>query len=155
MKLNFRKLDPKAFTPTRAYPFDSGLDVYSIKDTHIILPQQCSLVETGLSFQLPEPEKVRYNRKWVTVAYELQARSKSGLALKNMLGLGNGVGTIDSGYTGEVKGIMFNYGTEPQEIKFGQKIFQLVLCPVIIPELVEEQFEDGDRGFNGYGSTGV
>lgn len=152
----FKKLKPNAIPPTRAHSKDSGADLYSISETHIIEPQECSLIETGLAFKIPPPEYWNINGSLVEIVWELQARSKSGLALKEMLGLGNGIGTIDNSYTGEVKGIFFNFGKRPKKVMYGQKIFQIVLCPIVIANYYEvDDFEDGERGANGYGSTGV
>jgi dUTP pyrophosphatase len=90
---------------------------------------------------------------------EIQVRPKSGLALKEGLTVLNTPGTVDSGYDGEVKVIMYNTNTKPYNIKKGQKIAQAVLCPVINGKFVQlqmvDKIEDSERGSNGFGSTGI
>ena len=63
--------------------------------------------------------------------YEIQIRSKSGLALNQGLMVLNSPGTVDSGYQGEVKIIIFNTTNQKIKIEKGQKVAQAVLCPVV------------------------
>jgi dUTP pyrophosphatase len=100
-------------------------------------------VPTGLSFEIP-------------FGYEIQARPRSGLAIKNGLSLVNSPGTIDADYRGEVKVILINQGNEDFEIKDQDRIAQLVIAPVI-QAVFEEATELGEtlRGSGGFGSTGV
>lgn len=81
---------------------------------------------------------------------------RSGNAAKKGLTLANSVGVIDSGYRGEVKGIMVNLGSDPVTINSGERIMQLVLVPfltaVVTPVL---ELDETERGENGFGSTGV
>ena len=65
-------------------------------------------------------------------------------------------GTIDSGYIGEIKAVLFNHSWKPIKIKKGQKITQLVLMPIITPELEwVDSLEDTERGSGGFGSSGL
>ena len=100
------------------------------------------LIPTGVFIQLPE-------------GYEAQIRARSGLAANHGISLVNGIGTIDSDYTGEVKIILINHGTEPFEIKDQERVAQLILAPVVQAhfQLVEE-LSDTIRGSGGFGSTG-
>lgn len=78
--------------------------------------------------------------------------SKSGLMSKEGL---TSRGTIDCGYTGSIRVVLFNHGTNKTIIKKGQKISQLVVMPIITPELeVVDSLEDTERGSGGFGSTG-
>lgn len=62
---------------------------------------------------------------------------------------------IDAGYTGSICVKLYNHGPKAVEIKKGQKISQLVLLPIITPELeAVEKLEDNERGNGGFGSTG-
>jgi dUTP pyrophosphatase len=122
----------------------SGFDVRARLEEPLILnPGQRALVPTALSFEIP-------------MGYELQARPRSGLAIKKGLSLVNTPGTIDADYRGEVKIIMINLGTEPVTIENGERIAQLVLCPVFQAEIVRaEELGETKRGAGGFGSTGV
>lgn len=121
----------------------SGVDVRAQITTPIILkPGHRELVPTGLSFEIPP-------------GYEIQARPRSGWAIKNGMTLLNTPGTIDADYRGEVKIILVNLGLEPVEIKDQERIAQLVLCPVIQARFVlAEELSDTSRGAGGFGSTG-
>jgi dUTP pyrophosphatase len=86
---------------------------------------------------------------------EVQVRPRSGLALKNGITCLNTPGTIDSDYRGEVKIILANLGSEPFEVKRGERIAQLVPAPVLRAELVEvRELAETERGSGGFGSTG-
>jgi dUTP pyrophosphatase len=91
--------------------------------------------------------------------YEIQVRSKSGLALNQGLMVLNSPGTVDSGYQGEVKVIIFNTSNEEIKIEKGQKIAQAVLCPVVNGKWVNlinvSEINKKDRNDNGFGSTGL
>ncbi len=121
----------------------SGVDVRAQLTASIILkPGQRDLIPTGLSFEIPP-------------GYEIQARPRSGWAIKNGMSLVNTPGTIDADYRGEVKIIVINHGQEPVEIKDQERIAQLVLCPVIQANFVlVEELGDTSRGAGGFGSTG-
>jgi dUTP pyrophosphatase len=93
------------------------------------------------------------------MGHEIQVRPKSGLALKEGLTVLNTPGTVDAGYDGEVKVIIYNTNPQSYQIKKGQKIAQAVLCPVIngkfvtLHEVIE--LNEKERGSNGFGSTGI
>jgi dUTP pyrophosphatase len=91
--------------------------------------------------------------------YEIQVRSKSGLALKQGLMVLNSPGTVDQGYTGEIQVIMFNTTKNKIKIEKGQKIAQAVLCPVVsgkwITLVEKKEINEKDRNTNGFGSTGL
>ena len=134
-----------AVEPKYAYPTDSGFDLHSVEEISIEGFGR-TLVPTGLHLDIPEN-------------YEVQVRSKSGLALKQGLMVLNSPGTVDQGYTGEIKVIVFNTTKETVKIEKGQKIAQAVLCPVVCGKWLEfqriENIEDKDRSDNGFGSTGL
>ena len=145
MDFNFTKNNPDAVTPSYAYPTDSGFDLHSSEDIWLF-PFGRALVPTGLHFDIPQN-------------YELQIRSKSGLALKQGLMVLNSPGTVDQGYVGEIKVILFNTTNEKIKINKGQKIAQAVLAPVVSGQwvnLVEvDTIGSKDRNDNGFGSTGI
>jgi dUTP pyrophosphatase len=131
--------------PKYAYTTDSGFDLYSVEEVNFT-PFQRKLVPTGLSFDIPE-------------GYEIQVRTKSGLALNQGLMVLNSPGTVDQGYTGEVKVILMNMNNHNVKVDKGQKIAQAVLCPVVSGKWVNlnevNQLENKDRSDNGFGSTGL
>lgn len=131
--------------PEYAYITDSGFDLRSTEEL-VIKAGERALVGTGLSFDIPD-------------GYEIQVRSKSGLALKQGLMVLNSPGTIDFGYISEVKVILFNTSKEDVVITMGQKIAQAVLCPVVSGKWINlvkvDKIDDKDRNNNGFGSTGV
>lgn len=86
--------------------------------------------------------------------YEGQVRPRSGAAWKHGLSIPNAPGTIDSDYRGEVAVLLVNLGSEPVTIEPGQRIAQLVICPVTRAELVEvDELDDTTRGAGGFGHT--
>ena len=131
--------------PTYAYPSDSGFDLYSTIECNLP-PLGRALIPTGIKLSIPDE-------------YEIQIRPKSGLALNQGLTVLNTPGTVDSGYVGEIKVIMFNTNNETVTISKGMKVAQAVLCPVVNGRYVHlnllDKVEDKDRGDNGFGSTGI
>lgn len=145
LKLDFVKTSPDAITPKYNYAGDSGFDLYSTESI-VIEGESRALVNTGLAFSIPN-------------GYEIQVRSKSGIALNRGVFVLNSPGTVDSSYTGEVKVILFNTKKTPYHVNKGEKIAQAVLCPVINGGMVEiketSNLTDTDRGDKGFGSTGI
>ena len=88
--------------------------------------------------------------------FEVQVRPRSGLAAKQKLTVLNTPGTIDSDYRGEIKVILVNHGNKNFKIEKGDRIAQMIVCPVIIAQIVEvENLSDTKRGKDGFGSTGT
>lgn len=131
--------------PSYAYQSDSGFDLRSTEDIWIQANDR-KLIPTGLRFDIPD-------------GYEIQVRSKSGLALNQGLFVLNSPGTVDSGYQGEIKVILFNTTNDRIKINKGQKIAQAVLCPVVNGKWVDlvkvNNIDKKDRNDNGFGSTGL
>ena len=145
LDLGYVKLHPDTVEPKYNYETDSGFDLHSTEE--IIIPGfGRALIPTGLSFDIKD-------------GYEIQVRSKSGLAINQGLMCLNSPGTVDNGYTGEVKGILFNTNNYPVTITKGMKIGQAVLCPVVNGKWVnlvkQNKINEKDRGSNGFGSTGI
>lgn len=145
LDLGYVKLHQDAVEPKYNYEGDSGFDLYSVEE--ITIPAfGRSLIPTGLSFDIKDGN-------------EIQVRSKSGLAINQGLMVLNSPGTVDSGYLGEVKVILFNTNPEPITIQKGMKVAQAVLCPVVNGKWVSlnnvKNINNKDRGANGFGSTGI
>lgn len=159
MKLQVKKLHPEAILPTRAYPTDSGYDLYSLfekEEEFTILPHEVLKVPTGIAVKLPKPiPRLNVDGTVDMIAKEAQLRAKSGLSIKQVLGLSNGIGTGDNSYIGELIIIILNQGNKPQVVKNKQKVAQLVINEVVLPDEIEEIdiLEETDRSTNGFGST--
>ena len=121
----------------------SGMDVCAqLSEPQVLEPGQRALIPTGLKMEIPK-------------GYEVQVRPRSGWALREGIGVVNSPGTIDADYRGEVKVILVNLGQDNVEIKDQMRVAQLVLCPVVQAQWVEEvTLGETDRGEGGFGSTG-
>ena len=121
----------------------AGMDLKATLTEPIILePSERKLVPTGLFIELPK-------------GYEAQVRARSGLAIKHGITLINCIGTIDSDYRGELKVPLVNLGTEPFEIKNGERIAQLIVAKYETVEWqIVEKLSETERGEGGFGHTG-
>ena len=100
------------------------------------------MLPTGISVAIPKN-------------YEIQIRPRSGLAAKNGISVLNTPGTIDSDYRGEIKIILINLSQESFVVKSGDRIAQMILCPVAKGKLKEvKSLPKTVRGYGGFGSTG-
>ncbi len=140
-----QRIVENAVLPKYVFSQDSGFDLHSTEDVNIG-PFGRELVPTGLRVKIPEN-------------CELQVRPKSGLAINKGLTVLNTPGTVDNGYTGEIKVIVFNTNNFEVKIEKGSKVAQGVICPVFYGQFIKvvevEDIEKTDRGDNGFGSTGL
>jgi dUTP pyrophosphatase len=142
IQLHVRLLTPTAALPARATGNASCFDVCSDMDG-VVAPGDRTLVKTGLAVAVPP-------------GFEVQVRSRSGLALKKGVAVLNSPGTVDADYRGEVGVILINHGREPFVFKRGDRIAQLgvyrvEMCPAVAVEVLEET----TRGAGGFGHTGI
>lgn len=132
------KLDPSAYMPERAHSLDAGLDLrapYKI----CVYRHGSATIDTGVHVEIPE-------------GYVGLLKSKSGLNVRYGI---TSEGVIDEGYTGSIVVKLYNNGPGTVEIQTGSKISQLVILPVLRPELeLVDELEETERGNNGFGSTG-
>ena len=141
MTLNIQRLHADAILPTRAHENDAGLDLYAAEQVGIPVLGR-NLVGTGIAVAIP-PGHVGY------------ITPRSGLANSHGITVLNAPGTIDAGYTGEIRVNLINHGQAPYVITPGQRIAQLVIHKVELPELMEvDELEASQRGNQGFGSTG-
>jgi dUTP pyrophosphatase len=168
-QLKIKRLHPDAVIPSYAHATDSGFDLHAIEDV-IIQPGETVLIRTGLAIQIPP-------------GHEIQIRPRSGITSKTKLRVQ--FGTVDEGYTGEIKVTVDNispaltecvkpylYGIDGEvcakqdeqiplftyNIRKNDRIAQAVLAPITrVQQFVEvDDFDiETDRGANGFGSTGV
>lgn len=148
IRVRVKRLSPLAERfglPDYATPGSAGMDLFAcIEEPAVIHPGERLLVPTGIAIQLPGPH----------VGAFLFARS--GLAAKHGVQLANGVGVVDSDYTGEVKCALLNVGSEPFWINPGDRIAQVVFLPVLLAELLlVDELEPTERGDGGFGHTGL
>jgi len=142
MKIEVKKLVPEAILPMKYSEHAAGYDVCACLEKSIVLePNSIVLVPTGLAIAI-EP------------GYEVQIRPRSGLALKNQIGVLNSPGTIDPDYRGEVKVILFNFGNTHFTISHGMRIAQMVISKYENPEWKEvDELSETLRGQGGFGHT--
>ena len=144
--------------PTRAHPYDAGLDLYAPED--VVVPA----TETRIAFEPytmgPHIIETRIGSATIDTGVHVQIpeccvgfiKSKSGLMVNHGITTD---GTIDCGYTGSIRVKLFNHRSEAYEFKAGDKIAQLVILPcVLLPLEQVDSLEDTDRGTGGFGSTG-
>lgn len=121
----------------------AGMDLYAAVDGEIVLaPGERAAIPTGIRVAVPE-------------GYEAQIRPRSGLARRHGLGMVNAPGTIDSDYRGEVQVLLINLGEDSITIRRGDRIAQMVICPVIRVQWdVTDSLPSTARGEGGFGHTG-
>ena len=144
MDIKIKKLNDKAKIPTRGSDYAAGYDLYACIDEPITLNKgDKAVIPTGIALGLDDPH------------YAAFIHSRSGLAIKNGIALLNSVGVIDSDYRGEVCVGVIKLTEEPYTIQPFERVAQMVIKPVELPEIVEVQdLDDTDRGAGGFGSTG-
>lgn len=166
-EIRVKKLHPDAVIPTKAHADDAGFDLVAVEDV-IIEPGETVLVRTGLAFELPK-------------GFEMQVRPRSGISLKTKLRVV--LGTVDSGFRGEVGVIVdniakdpcgnksqyltyidgFDYRTDGEMypnntylIRKGDRIAQAVIKTVEQAHFIEvDELDETERGEGGFGSSGV
>ena len=130
--------------PSYSSEGSSGMDLSAAIDCDVVLaPGERALIPTGIAISLPR-------------GYEAQIRPRSGLALKNGIGLLNSPGTIDSDYRGEIQIILINLGQEPFVIKRGLRIAQIIVSQYVRATFkVVEELDVTIRNTGGFGHTGL
>lgn len=141
MIIKVKRLSRDIQLPEKKSELAAGFDLQSTITT-FMSPGSRKLIPCGFAMEIP-------------VGYEGQIRPRSGLAYRKGLTVLNSPGTIDSDYRGEVKVLLINDGVSSQNVSSGDRIAQLVICPVPDVELEEvDELSDTPRGNNGFGSTG-
>ena len=142
IKIQIKRLSNSVSIPKYETSGSSGMDIAAhIENNIIINPGEKALVSTGFSVAVPK-------------GYEIQIRPRSGLAAKKNITVLNTPGTIDADYRGEIKVILINLGKEKFVVENGERIAQMVVCPVVQAKLEEvNKLSDTKRGSGGFGST--
>ena len=143
IKIQIKKLSSSVSIPKYETLGSSGMDIAAHIENNIIIdPGEKALVTTGFSIAIPR-------------GYEVQIRPRSGLAAKKNITVLNTPGTIDADYRGEIKVILINLGKEKFIIENGERIAQMVVCPVVRANFEEvKKLSNTERGSGGFGSTG-
>ena len=143
VKILIKKFDKNIKLPAYKTSGSSGMDLMAyIKNKITIDPGEIAIIPTGFAVSIPKN-------------YEIQIRPRSGLAANKGISVLNTPGTIDSDYRGEIKVILINLSKKPFDIKSGDRIAQIIVCPISKAELKEvKQLPKTTRGKGGFGSTG-
>ncbi|KAL0017198.1 hypothetical protein SO802_004267 [Lithocarpus litseifolius] len=138
--LRVKKLSEKAVLPSRGSPLSAGYDLSSATETKVPARGK-AFVPTDLSIAIPEGTYAR-------------VAPRSGLAWKHSIDVGAGV--IDADYRGPVGVILFNHSDVDFKVKVGDRIAQLIIEKIMIPDVIEvEDLDATVRGEGGFGSTGI
>ncbi|HYL35559.1 MAG TPA: dUTP diphosphatase [Bryobacteraceae bacterium] len=140
MRIRIKKLHADAILPGYAHgpEEDAGLDLRAIERV-VLSPGVARGVPTGIAIELPP-------------GHEAQVRPRSGLALKHSVTVN--FGTIDPGYRGEIRVVMFNLGRADYTVEKGDRIAQLIVSPYEAVQWEEGELGDSFRGAGGFGSSG-
>jgi dUTP pyrophosphatase len=142
VQLRVTKTREGAILPGRAHDGDAGLDLHACEAAHLGPGERWS-IGTGIAVEIPE-------------GHAGLVLPRSGLAREHGISVVNSPGLIDAGYRGEISVLLLN--TDPAEIfkvAPGDRIAQLVVTPVALPEPVEaEALAESARGEGGFGSSG-
>ena len=143
VRILVKKFDKNIKLPTYKTSGSSGMDLVAyIKNKITISPGKTVMIPTGIAVAIPKN-------------YEIQIRPRSGLAAKKGISVLNTPGTVDSDYRGEIKIILINLGKRPFDIKSGDRIAQIIVCPISKAKFKEvRQLPKTTRGKGRFGSTG-
>ena len=143
--LKVKKLRPDAVLPARATDGSAGYDLTACLEAELtLLPGKPAVIPTGIAIELSE-----------TSPCAAFVYGRSGLGVKFGIILSNGVGVVDSDYRGEIMVGLTNISSSPYVLKPGERIAQLVIHPILLPEPMEVyELSDTVRGEGGFGSTG-
>lgn len=144
MKIKIQKLKSDAELPEYRTIGSSGADLKALPESDVIIePGMTALIPTGIAVEIPE-------------GYEIQIRTRSGLAANSGIIVLNSPGTIDSDYRGEIRIIIANLGKKPFTVKKGDRIAQAVIARSYRAEFEETQsLSTSIRASRGFGSTGI
>ena len=143
VRILVKKFDKNIKLPAYKTSGSSGMDLMAyIKNKITINPGKTVIIPTGIAVAIPKN-------------YEIQIRPRSGLAAKKGITVLNTPGTIDADYRGEIKIILINLSKKSFVVKSGDRIAQMILCPVAKGRLKEvKNLPKTVRGKGGFGSTG-
>ena len=143
VKILVKKFDKNVKLPAYKTSGSSGMDLVAhIRNKITINSGKTAIIPTGIAIAIPKN-------------YEIQIRPRSGLAIKKGISVLNTPGTVDSDYRGEIKIILINLSKKSFVVKSGDRIAQMILCPIARGKLKEvNNLPKTLRGKGGFGSTG-
>lgn len=142
MRIEIKKINENAITPTTGSKLAAGCDLYACVNDNVVIPAgKTVLIDTGICMAIPEH-------------FGGFIFPRSGLASKQGLRLANCVGVVDSDYRGEVKVALYNDSDENRVVFNGDRVAQIVFLPFATADFVEvDQLDNTERGVGGFGST--
>lgn len=142
VKILVKKFDKNIKLPIYKTSGSSGMDLIAyVKNKITIKPNKTAIIPTGIAVAIPKK-------------YEIQIRPRSGLAIKKGISVLNTPGTVDSDYRGEIKIILINLSKKKFIVKSGDRIAQMILCPIAKGKFKEVKILPKTiRGKGGFGST--
>ena len=142
MEIKIKRLHEDAIIPTYAHDDDACCDVYSL-ETGVLRPGDYARFRTGIAIEIPS-------------GWEVQVRSRSGMAFKYGVKVLNAPGTVDAQFRNEIMILLINHGDQLYKVMKGDRIAQMCVKPVYKMEFTEvNELSESDRGLGGWGSTGV
>ena len=143
VRILVKKFDKNIKLPAYKTSGSSGMDLVAyIKNKITINPGKTAMIPTGIAVAIPKN-------------YEIQIRPRSGLAAKKGISVLNTPGTVDADYRGEIKIILINLSKKLFVVKSGDRIAQMILCPITKGKFKEvKKLPRTIRGKGGFGSTG-
>ncbi len=143
VRILVKKFDKNIKLPTYKTSGSSGMDLMAyVKNKITINPGKTAIIPTGIAVAIPKN-------------YEIQIRPRSGLAAKKGISVLNTPGTVDADYRGEIKIILINLSKKLFMVKSGDRVAQMILCPIVKGNLKEvKKLPKTIRGKGGFGSTG-
>lgn len=144
-KLKIKKLYENSVIPTRATCGSAGFDLYACCSEPVIINPNCTeKISAGIAFAIED-------NNFAGFIY-----ARSGISTKYGIAPANCVGIIDSDYRGEIFIPLHNYSSEPFIVTDKMRIAQLVISPVLIPEItICDKLSDTERNTGGFGSSGL
>jgi len=142
--LSVKRLRPGALLPRRATPGSAGYDLFACLEEPLAIPAgETRLVPTGIAIDVGDPQLGAF------------IFARSGIAVKHGVAPANCVGVVDSDYRGELTVGLHNHSQDEYVIQPGERVAQMILMPVALPELAEcDELSQTQRGAGGFGSTG-
>ena len=144
MQIRVKKLRETAILPQKATVDAAGADLYAcIEQSKVIAPGQTVMIGTGIAVEVPS-------------GYAAFVYGRSGLGIKHNITPANCVGVVDADYRGELMVGLKNSSAEHFTVNPGDRIAQMVIAPVAMPEFTQaEALTETVRGTGGFGSTGI
>jgi dUTP pyrophosphatase len=138
MKIKIKRLNPEAKIPSYAHAGDVGMDLYSLEEK-TVMPGEHARFFTGFAMEFP-------------IGYAAIVKDKSSISKAGLHTMG---GVFDAGFRGEYNVHLVNLSDKPYTIEKGDKIAQIVMLPIEMPDIEEsDELSDSTRGTGGFGSTG-